>query len=342
MKKGILAICLLMFARLLCPHTIKEVRIPKDINIEEGVFKATFIRNLSDAEIYQFTEISIVDDLIYIGSDKQQELFCFNLQGELKAKISSKGQGPGSFSICMGLKPYESNIAFMSPFNFKIVILNKELEFIKQLILKRSYMSFVANKDNEFICNTMGSFSENYFDVYDENGKFKRSFGKMQTTSAEKRKIRSFDSVGATVYTPEKDGLWARFRNRYDLQYYEREKLVIEIKEKKGYFKAVEKEVMGRKYISYVDRGFYLVRLKDKLYYFYSKDKEIFSDIFDIHTCKLLRRIKYKKGYSKIAHHINNVFYAIKYNEDYEVELYKLEMEEAMEAKSPKALASRY
>lgn len=316
-----------MFTQLTFPQAVKDIHIPKDIEIDEGAFKATFISNLSEAGIYQYTGIHVADEFIYIGSDKQQELFCFNLQGELIAKIDTKGQGPGSFSICMGLKPYKGNIAFMSPFDFKIVILNKELEFIKQIKLRKSYMSFIVNNKNEFICNTMGSFSENYFDVYDENGNFLRQFGEIQTTLSDERRMRSFDSVGGTVYIPEEDGLCVRFRNRYDLQYFEKEKLVAEIKEKKGYFKAEEREQMGRKYLSYLDRGLNIVRIKDKLYYFYYKDNTVYLDIFDIGTFRLIKRIKYKKNYGEMTHYRENVFYAIKYNEDYEVELYKLEID---------------
>jgi len=136
MKRWIITACLLISAQLIYPQTVKEIQIPKNVKIEEGVFKETFISNLSEAGIYQYTQIGIAGDFIYIGSDKQAELYCFNLQGEFIAKISSKGQGPGSFSLCLGLQPYKGNIAFVTLFNFKLVILTKELRFVKQHILR--------------------------------------------------------------------------------------------------------------------------------------------------------------------------------------------------------------
>ena len=195
--------------------------------------------------------------------------------------------------------------------------------------MRGRYRSFAVNNKNELICNGSGSSITHYFDVYDENGTFIRQFGDRQTSISDDRKVRSWDTVNETVYIPEKDGLWARFGNRYDLQYYEKEKLVAEIKEKKGFFKAEEKERMGVRIISYLDRGVHLTRVRSKLFYFYYlyKDKVIFLDIFDINTYKLIRRIKLDYIRGGIDHHKDNVFFAIKYNEEYEVELYKLEID---------------
>jgi hypothetical protein len=319
MKRWIFICFSLIFTQLIFPQAVKDVHIPKNIEIEESGFKTTFVRNLSEAGIYQYTQIGIAGDFIYIGSDKQRELYCLNLQGELISKISSEGQGPGSFSLCLGLLPYKGNIAFVSLIDFKLVILTKELRFVKEHKLRSRYMSFAVNNKNEFICNGYGSRITHYFDIYDENGKFLRQFGDRQTDPS---------TVFETVFIPEKDGLWARFGNRYDLQYYEKEKLFAEIKEKKGFFKTEEKERLGRKIISYLDRGVHLTRIANKLFYFYYlyKDKVTFLDIFDINTFKLIRRIKLDDRYGRIKHHKNSVFYIIKYNEEYEVELYKLEI----------------
>jgi len=59
MKRWIITICLLISVQLNYSQTVKEIQIPKNVKTEEGVFKETFISNLSEAGIYQYTQIGI-------------------------------------------------------------------------------------------------------------------------------------------------------------------------------------------------------------------------------------------------------------------------------------------
>jgi hypothetical protein len=52
------------------------------------------------------------------------------------------------------------------------------------------------------------------------------------TNSAERKKSLNFDSVRKYHYISDRDGLWAAFKNRYGLRYYEGNKLKAENLEK--------------------------------------------------------------------------------------------------------------
>ncbi len=318
---------LLLGVQQILAQNVKTVYIPDNIKAEENSAKETFVHNLSDEKIFVSGAIYAIDDKIYFLNKNPLEIIKLTLQGKVLIRNKNYGEGPGEFLQLFGLRAYNGDIVVQDCKAHKMIFYTKNLEFKKEFRFRDQFLNFFINKKNEFVlCNN--SRMAYYFVVINETGKVIRKFGKAITSPAEKRKMILFDTVSFITYLPGKDGIWASFRNRYDLRYYEKEKLVLEIKAKKGYFKAEEQEVMGRKYLRYVDRAVHIAREKDRLYFYYRKDKKIYCDIFNLNNYRLLRRVKFKINYRHITHHKNNVFYALAYekNEDQELLLFKLEV----------------
>ena len=186
-----------------------------------------------------------------------------------------------------------------------------------------------VNKNNECVLYNNYNASD-YFWVYADNGKFLRKFGKplQERKSGDQIKVIDFDEAGFIQYIPGKDGFWAAFRNRYDLRYYEKEKLMGEIRAKKGYFRWEEKEVMMNvKRKHYIDCPKYLAGNGNCLFYFFKKDDHIFCDLFNMEDYRLFRRVRLRMDYRSIAHYKDNIFYSLAYddNEERDVLLFKIE-----------------
>jgi len=323
MRKLITAISLLIFTQLIFPQTIKEVQIPKGVKIEGNIIKVTLIKNLFYEEIYQMGVFYIIDDYIYMTNYKPPEIMKINLKGEFVGKGGRRGQGPGEFQFCKDIRKLKDNIIFMAPYSVRMIIYNKDLNFINEFKVRKMYMGFFVNKRNELIMTTHARpGSPYYFEVLSEDGKFLRRFSRRKNQPT--GETLSFDRATDQVYIPEEDGFWVAMRNRYALQYYQNENLEVEIRAKKDFFKWVDKKYGNVSYKSYLDNSLCLAWSNRKLFHFFRKDKQTFCDIFDTKTYQLERRIKIKHNYSGIAHHKDNIFYAVLYDENGDMLLYRL------------------
>ncbi len=332
-KTAITKFCLLfsvLFAIILTQpmlsQQIKTIRVPNDIKVEENAVKEIEIRNLSDEEIFRCPCIYICRDFIYLASFQTPKIVKMDLKGKTLQQAVKIGIGPGEYRFCGGIRPYKDNIALQASIARKIIVFNHQLKLLREFKVKKEGYNFYVNSGNEFVLFNYSTAAYNfYFMLYDEKGNLLRSFGKTKYAPAEKMRKNIFDLVHDIALT--KNGIWACFRNRYDLRYYEHEKFKVEIKEKKKFFTYIEKEALGSKYLSYTDRALCLARAKNSLLYFYTKDNRVFVDIFDLMSNRLLSRYRLNGDFRVIGHYKENIFYAAGYSgEDEEVFLYRLEL----------------
>lgn len=317
----------LAFVPVSFSQSVKVIHIPDNVKIEKNVARETFVHNLSADGIYESTLFSIIDGFIYLGKRKPIELIKLNPEGKIVKRVGRNGQGPGEFMSFGGIREFKGNIAVLDTVIFKIVILNKDLDFLEELKLRLPFFDFLVDKKNNFIFYGEPAPSY-YFSKYTENGKLIKKFSTTMTTPAENRKIMQFDTVRYSLYIPEEDGIWACFCNRYDLRYYKREILSVEIKARKNFFKGEKQSAGGRDIVLHLDRAVHLARNKGNLFYIYRIDKDLFCDIFSLQDYRLLRRFKFNINYSYVIHNQDNIFYALMRatNEDEDLLLYKLEI----------------
>lgn len=199
----------------------------------------------------------------------------------------------------------------------KFLIFDNNLKFTREFKVPKFFFIFIINKNNELIaCQSQADASKKYFAVYNLEGKLLRIFGEKKTVF----KPGKFEGdwafcVAYDAYDREKDGLWTAYLNRYDLRYYEKEKLKVELITNKNFFKKTAREERGVKYIDYEGKPIRLVKSDNNLFYFYRKDKKFFCDIIDTKKYLLLRRIKLNNYFRRIAYHRENIFYAIYYGD---------------------------
>lgn len=329
--RGLIFIFLLVFGvQLFHGQNVKTVFIPENIDIEENTAQETIVRDLQEQDIFRAGFIFCVGEFLYFFNSKPSEIVKLSLQGNVVKRIGKKGRGPGEYVNLFSLWPYKENLAILDGVGRKVLFYTKDLEFRDEFRLTKQFLGLFVNKNNECVLYNNYNAS-NYFWVYTNSGKFLRKFGKplQERKSGDQIKIIEFDEAGFIQYIPGKDGFWVAFRNRYDLRYYEREKLTGEIRAKKGYFKWEEKEeMMNLKRKRYIDCPKYLAGNGNRLFYFFKKDDHIFCDIFNMGDYRLLRRVRCRMDYRVIAHYKDNIFYALAYddNEERDLLLYKIEV----------------
>jgi hypothetical protein len=305
---------------------VKVIHISDNVIISENAAKETFVHNLSKEEIYKSLSLYVIGGAIYLDIEKPVEVIKLSLKGKTENRFGRRGQGPGDLIWISCIREFNENICILDTKNQKVAIFNKRLEFIREFKLNLPFFGFIVDNKNRFIFYGNASLNK-YFALYTKNCKFIKYFAKITTSRDEYRKILNFDSVRYTLYIPEEDGIWACFKNRYDLRYYEKMDLSVEIKARKGFFKGERKNSGGREIIIYLDRAVHIARQKNNLFYFYRIDDNLFCDIFDLDNYLFQRRIKFEKNYRYIAHFKENIFYAIGYdtNDEQDLLLFKLE-----------------
>lgn len=325
-KKWTFVLFLILGVQFLMGQRVKTVFIPDDIKVEENTARETIITNLSDEEVYRCGWMNFIDGFLYVLSFKPVAILKVSPGGSVVKRVGELGTGPGEYKSMYSIHAFKGTIHVLDHRLLKVVIYDNALNFIREVKLTKQYMFFFINKKGEYVFFD-GSSKDHYFYVHDESGEFLRKYGRILTPAVNNKKVFNFEAVRCALYIPEEDGVWAAFKNRYDLKYYEKEKWVGEIKAKEGYFKGEKQEGMGRTWIFYHDRGYHLARVADRLYYFYIKDKKVFCDIFDRGSFQLRRRIKFKSNIKTITHYKENIFFAAAYadNEDRDVLLLKLE-----------------
>ena len=314
------------------PGEVKIVYIPEKVEVEENATIETRVKNLSEQEIYQKGHIQIIDNFIYYRYDKRTELIKLDLQGNVIDRLRKYGVGPGEFVDFTGFGILHGDLGLIDTVKMKFLVYTKDLKFSWEKRMNYVFFGFYENNKKEIVfTDRSGGYADYYFYVYSgDMNKQLRKFGKTITTPADIKKKHLFDAVRTVLYLPEKDGVWASFKNRYDLRYYENERLAVEIRGPKGFFRAEENVMAGRKVIFPLDRSFHLARVGNQLFYFYSKDKATYCDIFDLGILELLRRVKFRFYYATcITHWKDNVFYGLvsdKQSPDEDVLLYRIEL----------------
>jgi hypothetical protein len=321
-----LILWLLVFSREALSHQVKVVRIPAGVEIEKNVTREVTVRNLAEEEIFSPTSFNIIDGFIYMRRDKPIGIIKLDLQGNIICQSGKRGQGPGELILFINICKYKENIAVLDKRNQKVVVFTKQLEFLKEFKLKAPFLYFSVDDKNRFLFHSSPG-SAYYFEVYTEDGKFLNRFGNSMTTPSEYRKRMKFDSLRLSLPIAEEDGIWASFRDRYDLRYYKKMKLAAEIKNEKDFFKVDKQMIGGREIFMPADRALDLARMKNRFFYVYRKDKQIYCDIFDMKEYQLLRRIKFKRNYNQVVHYQDNIFYAMGYETDDESDLFLFKLE---------------
>jgi hypothetical protein len=331
-NKGKIVFIILNFIILpnLLSGKVNVVLLPDNVKVNEDAAKETIVKNMSEVDIYKCHFICIIDDYIYLSNDESSEVIKFSLKGEIIARVGRMGQGPGEFIGPGDLSKFNENIAIVDA--YKAVICNKNLDILKEIKLNDRFVNLILARNNRIYFYYNSSFERYYFCIYTENFKFLGKFAKKITTPKENMKSQTWDGIRCVLYVPEENGIWASFRNRYDLRYYKDERLTIEIKSKKPIFSGNEREYMGKKFLVYTDYSVLLSKYNDELFYFYIKDDHFFCDIFKLSdNYQLRRRIKFLAIYRSLAHHEGYTFYGLRYdNEDKEnVFLTRIEIHES-------------
>lgn len=328
MKQLLCILCLFLTPFSITAGDVRVIYISEDVAIEKDGFKEIFIRNLcEEEEIYQVMGITLLNDHIFLISEKPTGVFKLNLLGKTIARAGRRGEGPGEFKAAVKIKKFKGKLLCLDFFT-KILFYDRELKFLKEMKFTSVFQDLVENNEGNIVCPLRKiSQTDKYLAVYSEEGELIRSFGEKPQN---KSKRSSADFVFNLAYDPEKNGIWAAFGDRYDLSYYEKEKLKVEIKRKNGYYKEIKFKDEKTGYVETVRAGrpIKIDIIKDKVYYFYRQERKFYCDTFNKNTYKLLRRIKLERYYRRMAHYKDGIFYALYYGfageEDYQ--LYRLEL----------------
>ncbi len=323
MKKLLSIVILLSMTFLMLTGEVKIINVPEKVTVETDGFNEVFVRNLAEEGLFRIFGIALLDDHIFILNAKPVGLYKLDLQGKTIGKAGRPGEGPGEFRDPVTLKKFRGKLLCLDFFT-KIVFYDRELKFLKEKKFPTVFMDLAENNEGKIILPfRQVSQTDKYFVLYSKDLKLLRHFGNRQVQKKQKKMSKDF--VFNLAYDPENDGIWAAFGDRYDLSYYEEEKLKVEIREKNGCYKSikVKDKKTGIMETVITGRPIKLDIIKEKIYYFYRKDKDLFCDIFNKNSCKLMRRIKFERFYRRIAHHKNGIFYAIysglENDEDYQL-----------------------
>jgi len=304
---------------------VKIIDVPQDIQIEENTVKESPMANLSLSEIFNPGPLYRINDSLYLLNQKSQEIVKLGLDGKVLARLAKPGRGPGEFHVLKDMALLNGNLAILDSGSFKIVYYTPDLKYIDEVKLSTPLFNFFIDEAGQFVF--FGNPSKDiYFEVFSRELKPLGKFAEALIPGAAPDRMLTFDSVACVARVPEEKGVWAAFLNRYDLRYYQKEKLAVEIKEKKGFFAGQEFKRGEKTFVMYKDKANYLAAAGDRLYYFYTKEWKMYCDVFDLKEWKILRRIKLASYFQSLAHDRDNVFYTIKYsdNEEKELQLVKL------------------
>jgi hypothetical protein len=306
---------------------VKIITIPDNIKPEGNVFKENFIRNLSEVEIYEYLSLNIIDEDIYILNLNPVEIVKLSLRGKLLGRVGKEGQGPGEFLSIVGISKFNGNIAVLDYSKRILSLYTKELKYIKEMRFNKHHLGFFVDSENNFVCFGAGG-GDFYFDKYSKDMTHIGNFGQSSTSKKLKKLKMLFDDVRCALYISEDNGIWASFKNRYDIRYYKNQQLSVEIKAKKGFFKTQEENYGGRIVVMCKhSKAICLAKYGNRLFYFFRNNGITFCDIFDLMSYQLLRRIALKHPHTRISHYKKNIFYSLGMDESEEnAQLFKLEL----------------
>jgi hypothetical protein len=317
MKKIFVIIFILGILPTLMASGGKVVYIPDNVEVEENVFKAATIGNLSEIEIYRCCPINLIDDFIYLLDYDSSRIVKLSQQGKFVSQFGKKGGGPGEFLGLSGISRLKENIAVIA--RNKVVICDKDLKFLREIKLKQIFQNFISANNNMIYFYSNPSYSNYYFSVYTEDFKPFKKFGIKNPNAKEKKSTYknykpSRDIVRRALYVPEENGIWVSFWNRYDLRYYKDEKVVVDVKSKRQIFATSEEEFSGRKVKTYMDYSLLIAKHKNQLYYCYKLGDNRFCDVFNLsENFRLHRRLKFPYRYKQIVLSNGLIFYGLRY-----------------------------
>lgn len=309
---------------------IQVVETPKDNKVTTNLVVESSVCNFSSKhEIFKAGSLFLVDDSLYMFRISPVELIRFSLDGKIMGRVSKRGRGPADLLRVWSIAELGDKLAVLDTNNQKIVFLKKNLEFVNEFRTGNAYMGITIDKSKRVILYGCQNSLENfYFHVFTAEGKPIGKFGRLKSPLNDRKKTKLFDSVNKALYIPEKNGLWACFKNRYDLRYYENDKLVLEIREREHFFSSEKSEMFGRTLMKYKGRSIQLARNGRYLHYFYRLNKNRYCDVFDLNTLRLLQRVSLKNRYVAIAHYTGGIFFGLAYQEnedDKDVVLYRID-----------------
>jgi hypothetical protein len=280
-------------------------------------------------EIFGYFTLAVTKDTIYIANSKPPEIVMLSLQGKLLGRAGTRGQGPGEFSRIGIVSELDGNIAILDYGREVLIFYSRMLEYIREMRLKKYYMRFLVDRENNIVCFGSGD-RDFYFDKYSKDLNPIESFGSSVSSRRDRKKKVLFDEVYCALYVPEDNGIWASFKNRYDIRYYKNQRLAVEIKADKGFFKTEEEYVAGagRTVVWCLeDHPLYLAKSDGKLFYFFRDNGRTFCDVYDLISCRLLHRVALKRYHRRISHYKENIFYSLSMDESEEnLYLFKLEL----------------
>lgn len=314
-------------AHALLPKGTKTITIPGEIKEETHTARETLVRNLSEVEIYEYFSLFVIDESIYIANMNPAEIVMVSLQGKLLGRVGKPGQGPGEILRIDHISKFDGNIAILDSRRNALLVYTGDLKFIREVKMEAFHMGFLLAESKNFIFYGAGG-GDYYFTSYTADLTLTDRFAEKKSSRSERVKKKLFDAVRFALYVPQENGIWASFKNRYDLRYYKDKKLSVEIKAEKGFFSVEEKNYGGRIVAICKDaRAICLAQSGGKLYYFFRKSGTMYCDIFDTNSHRLLRRIRLKSDHRKISHFKKNIFYSLCMDESEEnVMLFKLKL----------------
>ena len=302
--------------------TVVISEIPK---IEEGVVLTKTIRNLSEIDFFWPGPITIIHGNIYLMDVDLQRVIKLSLNGLVTGRFGRKGQGPKELLGLSGVSQFGDDIAITG--SNKVIICSKELQFIKEVKLKKRFHNLILGANSKIYFYNNYSWSNYYFTKYTKH--FKR-LGKFAVKKPGAKEIddsrinfnnykHSWDCVRRVLYVPKENGIWVSFKNRYDLRYYRNEKVAVEIKAKSKSFSKSDDVFSGVKVKAYSDYSLAIGKDGNLLYYCTKQDDGFYCDVFDLSDkYRLKRRIKFPHSYSRMAYSHGATFYGLRYSADEE------------------------
>jgi hypothetical protein len=319
LRKAIVSVLLLLLSLILVAENVKTVLVPENVRVKTDYCKETLVKNLADVEIYESIAIDAFNNTLFILNLKPPEMIRLDLKGNVLLRGGKRGDGPGEFTFPISLEIYKGEIYVFDLVQKKLILFDKNLEYIREIRLLTIASDFITLPNGQFVFPQRGgTVHQKCLGVYSAEGKLLRVFGDKEIPFDPKDRdsFSTSDKIRNLVNDQQENRIWVSFRNRYDLSCFQGETKILSIREREDFYQFYYKKDEETKRKGLVASGgpIKLELIGDKLYNFYKNHNECFCDIFDKTNGMLLNRVQLDRIYFKVAHVKENLFFALAWN----------------------------
>jgi len=143
---------LLPFSLLLIIALTQNLSLPGKETNQIYLEEVLSIGDLYDNPVlYMWVDVKVDENFIYVTDTMDYSLKKFDSQGKLIKKIGRKGQGPGEFQAPRFMGLSEKFIYVSDERMNRIQVFDKELNFIKNILVRTNVSSLKVFSDDKFI-----------------------------------------------------------------------------------------------------------------------------------------------------------------------------------------------